>query len=52
VLGAVLIVIVLLVVGPVLFWVTWGVMAFLIGWLLKDNAEITHAGSELIDTNI
>jgi hypothetical protein len=51
VLGAVLIVLVLLVVGPALWWLTWGVMAAVIGWLLKDNAEQTHAGSELLETN-
>ena len=49
--GAILIVVVLLVVGPALWWVTWGVMAAALGWLLKDNAETTHAGSELIETN-
>jgi hypothetical protein len=52
VVGAVLIVILLLVVLPAAFWVTWGLMAFLLGWLLKDNGERTHPGSELIETNI
>ena len=52
VIGVVLIAIFVLVVLPVAFWATWGVMAFLVGWLLKDNAELTHAGSELIETNI
>ncbi len=50
--GAVLIAIVVIVVLPVAFWVTWGGMAFLLGWLLTDNAELTHPGSELIETNI
>jgi hypothetical protein len=52
VIGAVLIAVVILVALPVAFWVTWGVMALLLGWLLTDNAEATHAGSELIDTNV
>jgi hypothetical protein len=52
VIGAVAIAIAVLFVGPVAFWVTWGLIAFVMGWLLKDNAEITHAGSELIETNI
>jgi hypothetical protein len=52
VIGAVLIVIVLLIVLPAALWATWGAMAVLLGWLLTDNAEITHAGSELIETNI
>jgi hypothetical protein len=50
-LGAVLIVVVLLVVGPALWWVMWGLMAAALGWLLKATAEETHAGSELIETN-
>jgi hypothetical protein len=49
--GAVLIVLILVVVGPILWWVVWGLMSFVLGWLLQDNAETTHAGSELIDTN-
>jgi hypothetical protein len=52
VIGAVLIALVVIVVLPAAFWVTWGLIAFVIGWLLKDNAEATHAGSELIETNI
>jgi hypothetical protein len=49
--GAVLIVVVVLVVGPALWWVTWGLVAAVLGWLLTANAEATHAGSELIETN-
>ena len=50
--GAVLIALVILFVLPAAFWATWGAMAFLLGWLLTDNAELTHPGSELIDTNV
>jgi hypothetical protein len=50
--GAVLIVLVLLIALPAVFFATWGGVAILLGWLLTDNAEITHPGSELIETNI
>ncbi len=50
--GAIVIVVVLLVVLPAVWWVLYGAMAFLLGWLLKDNAEATHDGSELIATNV
>jgi hypothetical protein len=52
VIGAVLIAIIVLVALPAAFWATWGAMALLLGWLLTDNAELTHPGSELIETNI
>jgi hypothetical protein len=52
VIGVVLIVIVVLIALPVAFWATWGAMAVVLGWLLTNNAELTHPGSELIDTNI
>ncbi len=50
--GAVLIVLALLVVLPALFWAGAGVVAGVLGWLLMDNAEATHEGSELIATNV
>ncbi len=50
--GAVLIVIVLLIGLPAVFFATWGGVALLLGWLLTDNAELTHPDSELIATNI
>jgi hypothetical protein len=52
VIGAVLIAIVVLVVLPALFFATYGLVSLLLSWLMTDNAEITHAGSELIETNI
>ena len=52
VLGGVLIAIVAVVVLPALFWAG----AFVLGWALSSvlprHAEETHAGSELIATNI
>ena len=50
--GVVLIALIVLVVLPAAFFATWGVMAWLLGWLLTDNAERTHAGSDLIATNV
>jgi hypothetical protein len=49
--GALLIAVVLVFVLPVLFLITGGAGAASLGWLLKENAESTHEGSELIDTN-
>lgn len=49
--GAVVIVLVLVVALPALWWVVWGLAGAVLGWALKANAEATHAGSELIDTN-
>jgi hypothetical protein len=50
--GAVLIALCLVAVLPAAFWATWGIVAFLLGQLLTENAEATHEGSELIATNI
>lgn len=49
--GAVVIILVLLALVPA-FLVGGGVLMALTGKLFKDHAEATHAGSELIDTNI
>jgi hypothetical protein len=51
VIGALLIAVVLVFVLPILFLISGGLGAGVVGWLLKDNAEATHEGSELIDTN-
>ena len=48
--GVVLIVVVLLAL-PSLFLVVGGVLSAIVGWLLKNNADATHEGSELIDLN-
>ncbi len=50
--GAVVVVLVLLVVLPAVFGLIWGAMAWALGQLLTAEAEATHAGSELIATNI
>lgn len=50
--GVVLIAIVLVVVIPVGVLMSGGIASALLGLVLKDEAETSHAGSELIDTNI
>lgn len=49
--GALVIAVILLVVIPVAVILTGAVVAAILGWSLKDNAEATHEGSELIDLN-
>ena len=49
--GAILMVIVLVLVIPVAVLVTGAVVAALLGWSLKDDAEARNEGSELIDLN-
>lgn len=51
VLGAVIIVFVLLIAIPVGVMVSGSVGAMLIGHFLRDEADIKHEGSELIDLN-
>jgi len=50
--GALVLAVVILVVIPVSVAMTGGLVAALLGWALKDNAEATHEGSELIDLNV
>ncbi len=50
--GAVVIVIALVVVLPVAIIVTGGILAAVIGTLLKVDAEKSNEGSELLDLNI
>jgi len=50
--GVIIIVIVLVVAIPVGVLMSGAVASVLLGWLLKDEADAAHAGSELIDTNI
>ena len=51
VIGAVIIIIVCCVALPVVVLVSTGVLAGILGWLLNDDVDKTHAGSELIDLN-
>ncbi len=50
--GALIIAVVIVFVLPIAFLVSGGMGATTMGMLLTENAEITHAGSELIETNI
>jgi hypothetical protein len=51
-LGVVIIVVLLVVVVPVAVLISGGVLSGIIGFVLKRDAEVTHEGSELIDTNV
>jgi hypothetical protein len=51
VLGAIILAVILVVVLPVLFLLTGTVLAVIQGWLLKEQADDNHEGSELIATN-
>ena len=42
---------VLVLVLPPVFFVTGAVLSAAMGWLLRDEAEATHEGSELIALN-
>jgi hypothetical protein len=50
--GPIIMVLLLVVVVPVGIIISGGVLAAIIGYFLKTNAETTHEGSELIDTNV
>jgi hypothetical protein len=51
VLGAIALAIAIIVVIPVSVLATGAVVAMLLGWRLKEDAEERHAGSELIELN-
>jgi membrane glycosyltransferase len=51
VIGAVVIVLVLLLLMPFLLFMTGAVVAAILGWALKSDAEQRHEGSELVDLN-
>ncbi len=50
--GPVAIIVVLVVGIPVGVIVSCAVIAALLGYFVKDDVDRTHAGSELLDTNI
>jgi hypothetical protein len=51
-LGPVALVFVLVVFIPVSVLMTGGIVAALLGWLIKDDVDRSHEGSELLQTNI
>lgn len=48
-LGPIIIIAVILVMIPVGVAMTGGVVAGILGWFLRDDAEQRHEGSELVD---
>ena len=49
--GAVIIIVVLLLLMPFLLFMTGAIVAAILGWALKADAESRHEGSELIQLN-
>jgi hypothetical protein len=52
VLGAILLAFVILIALPVGLLMTGAVASAILGWFLREDAEESHAGSELIDLNV
>jgi hypothetical protein len=50
-LGAAIIVFVLVIAIPVAVLMSGSIGALIIGWFLRNEADVTHEGSELIDLN-
>ena len=48
-LGAIILAMILVVAIPVSVIMSGALLSGVLGWSLRDNAETTHAGSELID---
>lgn len=51
-LGAIIVAFVVVVAIPVGVLVSGAVASAVLGWFLRDTAEATHEGSELIDLNV
>jgi hypothetical protein len=51
VIGPIIIAVVILIIIPVGFLMTNGIVAAIFGYLLSSNAEEMHEGSELLETN-
>jgi hypothetical protein len=49
--GAILLVVLLVLVGPIMVMMSGALGAAILGVFLKDDVEETHEGSELIDLN-
>ena len=50
--GVIAIVVVLVVAIPVAVLMSGAVASALLGWLVNDDVERSHEGSELVDTNV
>jgi hypothetical protein len=51
IIGALVIAVVIVFALPIAFLMSGSLGVVTMGWLLKENAEATHPGSELIETN-
>ncbi len=51
IIGALVVAVVIVFALPIAFLMSGSLGAVALGWLLKENAEATHPGSELIETN-
>lgn len=51
IIGALVIAVVIVFALPIAFLLSGTLGAITVGYLLKENAEATHAGSEYIETN-
>ena len=49
--GALIIAVILVFALPVALLMSGAIAAAVTGWLLNKNAEVTHEGSELLETN-
>lgn len=52
IIGALIVAVVIVFAGPIAFLMSGTLGAVVMGQLLADNAEATHVGSELIETNV
>jgi hypothetical protein len=51
IIGALVLAVVIVFALPIVFLVSGSLGAITMGYLLKENAEAAHAGSELVETN-
>jgi hypothetical protein len=51
IIGALVIAVIIVFFLPIAFLMSGTLGAVTMGWMLKEEAEATHPGSELIDTN-
>jgi hypothetical protein len=51
VIGGLLVALAIVIALPMSFLALGAIFSAIIGWLLKDNGEASHEGSELIDLN-
>lgn len=51
IIGALVLAVVIVFALPIVFLMSGSLGAITMGYLLKENAETAHAGSELIETN-